>query len=295
MRLLALFILSSFFMNFNLIGQIPSSSVYLLQPSGVSSTSIEYEQPKYLTNYNPKGYNNHPFFIDDDRLIISSKLPDQAEPDLYELNTAAETLKKLTQTVSGEYSVALLPPANKLTFIRQENFEDETLIRVWEFPNDNFGPGKPLFPHLTNTGYHCWLNSDQVVLFIVEDQNRLVLTDREGLNFTTITEYPGRCFKILPNGRLIYFSDIPGEGPMLKIFNPNTNSRSSLIKPIGEVQDFEVVDEAIIMAKGKKIFISNWNLEAPEWKEFSNLEWIPGNQITRMAISNNGQLAIVME
>ncbi len=295
MRPPSLLVLSGILINFNLFGQIPSSSVYLLQPSGVSSNSITYEQPKYLTNFNPNGYNNHPIFIDDDHLIISSKLPNQKEPDLYELNTAAKTLKKLTQTVSGEYSIAQLPPNNNLTFIRQENFENETLIRVWEFPEDNLGPGKPLFPHLTNTGYHCWLNSDQIALFIVEGHNRLVITDREGLNFTTVTEYPGRCFKILPDGNLIYLSEIPDEGPMLKIFNPNTNSSLPLLKPIGLGQDFEVVDETIIMANGKKIYMANWSHEVPEWKEFSNLEWMPGDKITRMALSKNGQLAIVME
>lgn len=290
-------IISTFgvFITFNLIGQIPSSAIYLVQPSGVHSNTLTYEHPKYLTNYNPNGYNNHPFFKDDDRLIISSKMPSEVEPDLYELNTTTETLKKLTQTVSGEYSVAQIPNSNKLTFIRQENYEGETLIRVWQFPNENSGRGEPLFPHLTNTGYHSWLDSNRIVLFMVEGSNRLVLTDREGLNLTTITEYPGRCFKVLPNGNLIYSSEIPNEGPLLKVYNPNTNTSFSLTQPIGETQDFEVADESIIMANGKKIFKLNWTQTSPVWEEYTNLDWLPGNKITRIALSQKGQLAIVIE
>lgn len=295
MRQPVLFKLIGIFLTFNLAGQIPPSSIYLVQPSRVNSLTLTDDHPKYLTNFNPNGYNNHPFFVDNDRLIISSKMPNQAEPDLFELNTAAQTLKKLTQTTSGEYSMSRLPESGDLTFIRQENFESETLIRVWGFPNDNLESSQPLFPHLINTGYHCWLNANQIVLFIVEGSNRLVLTDREGLNFTTITEYPGRCFKLLPNGNLIYLSDFPDEGPMLKIFNPNTSSSFYLAQPIGEVQDFEVANENIIMAKGKRIFKLDWTQDSPEWTEFSNLEVIPGRQITRMALSNNGQLAIVVE
>lgn len=287
--------LFGFLITFHLNGQIPSSAIYLVQPSGINSNTITYDHPKYLTNFNPSGYNNHPFFIDEDRLIISSKMPDQAEPDLYELNTAAETIKKLTQTISGEYSVAKIPNTNQLSFVRQENYENETLIRVWEFPNENSGPGHPIFPHLTNTGYHCWLNANQIVLFMVEGANRLVLTDREGLNLTTISEYPGRCFKVLPNGNLIYSSEIPNEGPMLKIFNPNTLASVALAQPLGDAQDFEVVDESIIMAKGKKLFQLDWTQTSPEWKEFTDLDWLPGKKISRMALSHNGQLAIVIE
>lgn len=287
--------LLGFLITFHLNGQIPSSAIYLIQPSGIHSNTITYDHPKYLTNFNPSGYNNHPFFIDDNRLIISSKMPDQAEPDLYELNTAAETLKKLTQTVSGEYSVAKIPNTNQLSFVRQENYEHETLIRVWEFPNENLGPGHPIFPHLTNTGYHCWLSASQIVLFMVEGANRLVLTDREGLNLATITEYPGRCFKVLPNGNLIYSSEIPNEGPMLKIFNPTTLTSVALAQPMGDVRDFEVLDESIIMANGKKLFQLDWTQTSPEWKEFTDLDWLPGKKISRMALSNNGQLAIVIE
>lgn len=280
---------------FNLLGQIPSSSIYLVQPLGMVSDSIIYGTPQYLTNFNPKGYNNHPFFVDEDRLIISSKMPDEAEPDLYELNTAAETLKKLTQTISGEYSISAIPGSTQWTFIRQENYENETLIRVWEFPTDDGIIGRPIFPHLTNTGYHCWLNSNQIVLFMVEGTNRLVLTDTNGLSFTTITEYPGRCFKILPNGNLLYWSEIPEEGPMLKIFNPNTLSSLPLTRPIGAVQDFEVAEESIMMAKGKKIFKMDWTQEVPVWKEFFNFDWLPESKITRIALSQNGQLAFVTE
>lgn len=290
-----LFYLIPFLPIFNLIGQVNKSNLYTLEYSWSNDQKITFNHPQLITNFNSEGYNNHPFFLETEVLIFSSQNPNQIQPDLVIANLTLKTLEKLTQTTTGEYSSSLRNPSQKnlLSAIRMEFVESDTLVRLWELPIDGSSDGKPLFPEILYSGYHLWLNSSEVVLFEVGNPNQLVLrslTDTSKKIY--LTEKPGRCFKKNKNGEVIFLNQ---EKEILK-FSPTTNQTTTLGSFPGNGQDFEILENDMVLASSnKKLFISNLNKIPLDWKEAMDLSVLGGTQITRIATNYKNKIALVVE
>lgn len=278
--------------------QLPATKVYAFDLSW-RDTSFEFSNPLYLTDFNPNGYNNQPAFIDDDVLMMAIQYPEMPQPDIFSFNLKDRTQTRITRTRSGEYSPQPIGDGRKFSAVRQEYIGRDTVLRVWEFPTNRIDNGRPIFKYLNGTGYYTWLNSRQMALFLTGIPSQLVIGDLTTDKTVPITELPGRCFKRLPNGNLIYVqkSNNPLEPWMLmeqNLYRLNQPPRQITATLPGS-EDFVVLnDGTLLMGNGSKIYHFD-PIRSKEWKEIVDLRFYGIRKISRIAYNERNKIALVSE
>ena len=276
---------------------LPQSNIYLFDVKRVTDTSYTFTQPRYLTFFNPNGYNNQPTFISNNELYISSQSPIDKQPDLYALDLDKRTKTRVTNTPDGEFSPARTPSYYEFSAVRQEVHGRDTILRLWQFPVDRLTNGKPVFKYLTGIGYYSWLSAYQVAVFIVDNPSYLALADTRTDQVTPIANNPGRCFQKLPNGNLAFVQKNPGNNWVLmekNLYRPDA-APTRIIETLPGAEDFIVLsDGTFLMGKGSKVFKFN-RFTDQFWIEVADLRYYQIRNITRMALSQDMKIAVVAE
>ncbi len=277
----------------------PTSNIYLFDLEQVSDSNFQFNNPQYLTAFNPNGYNNHPYFFNDSELYISVQLPGMNQTDLYSLNLDEKTKTKVTETPDGEFSPKPMENSYFFSAVRQEIHGQDTLLRLWQFPTDRTTNGKPVFKYIQGIGYYQWLNSYQVAVYMVEKSNTyLGIADIRSDEVTPLATNAGRSFSKLPNENLAYIQRSNNNSIGL-IMEYNLFQRGAspqkIIETLPGSQDFALLpDGTFIMARGSKLFKFNRFMDE-NWIEIADLRYYDIKNITRLAISNSYKIAIVAD
>ena len=305
--------------------QIEPSNIYLFDMRRTSDTTYVFNNPQWLTYFNESGYNNQPAFFGLDKIYFTAQEFGENQTDLYELDLRNQTKCKVTETPDGEFSPQLMPTRYQFSAIRQEISGRDTLLRLWQFPTDRLSNGKPVFKYINGIGYYHWLNSAQVVIYIVDNPSRLELAKTDTDETEVIATNPGRCFKRMRNGNLAFVqkNDFDNWYIMEKKLNvrgysgnsrsrsnrfrsntrPSTSSSSNVpledlpltqvIETLPGSEDFEVLpDGSFLMALGSKLFRYNPRRDE-DWREIGDFRYHGIRNITRLVISRDNRLAIV--
>lgn len=279
-----------------LFAQLPTTNVYLFDLTA-GDRDFRFSNPRYLTDFNPVGYNNQPVFISDEELFVTVQLPSMAQPDIYSLNLTDKTKTRITRTPSGEYSPQRMPDYYNFSAVRQEVAGRDTVLRLWQFPLNRLTNGRPLFRYLTGMGYYAWLDSRRVALFMVDTPNYLALANTDRDEVTRIAENVGRCFQRMPNGNLAYVQK-SASGPWYLMekntYRPESEPRQ-LVATLPNAEDFFVLPNGVfLMGKGSKIYAFD-PLRDNDWRELVDLRFYQISNITRLAVSNDYKIAIVAD
>jgi hypothetical protein len=279
-----------------LFAQLPTSNVYLFDLTA-GDRDFRFSNPRYLTDFNPVGYNNQPVFISDEELFLTVQLPSMAQPDIYAFNLADRTKTRITRTPSGEYSPQRMPDYYNFSAVRQEIVDRDTVLRLWQFPLNRLTNGRPIFRYLTGMGYYTWLDSRRLALFIVDDPSYLALANTDRDEVTPIASNVGRCFQRMPNGNLAYVQKSE-YGPWYlmekNIYRADAEPRQ-LVATLPNAEDFFVLPTGVfLMGKGSKIFAFD-PLRDSDWRELVDLRFYQIKNITRLAVSNDYKIAIVAD
>ena len=296
MRLLT--ILFTLFISVTAFAQLPNTNVYLFDLNKKDG-KLGLQNPRFLTDFNRNGYNNQPFFFSDNEIYLTVQFPnDTTQTDIYSLNLQTGLKTQITGTDESEYSAALTPNYYNFSAVRVEKDGNDTQ-RLWVFPVDRMTPGQPLFKFITGVGYYCWVNSQQVALFIVsQPNNRLVLVNTKDQSQQTLeTLNVGRCLKRTPRGQLAFVDKESPNSWVINIYDPRSKTYTPIIKTLAGSEDFEVLkDGSFIMGQGTKLYHFDPNNEDEKgWQEVVDLRYYDISKITRLAISANNRLAIVAQ
>lgn len=276
-----------------LAAQLPGTQVYVFDIAEGDST-ITFTKPQYLTAFNQRGYNNQPYWLDRNVLLLSVQQPEMQQPDIFSFDLNTRNKTRMTRTVSGEYSPKGMGDGRKFSAIRQEYIGRDTVLRLWEFPSNLQGNGRPVFKYINGIGYYEWLNSAQLALFIVGTPNTLALASADTDRPRTLANNVGRCFKRLPNGNLAYVSK---ETPSWTLVEQNLYRLTDAPRPvttcINGSEDFAILrDGSYLMAGGSKIYRFD-PIRNPQWKEVVDLRFYGIKSISRIESNGFGKLAIV--
>lgn len=283
-----------------LVAQTPISNVYLFDLEYKTDT-IEFLNPRYLTAFNANGYNNHPAFFSEHELVISSQLPTESMPELYLLNLQDSTKTKMTATSEGEYSPFRMPDYFNFSAVRQQVNGQDTLLQLWQFPIDRKGNGKPVFKYLTSIGYYYWINSYEVAVFLVDNPPTLAIANTVSDELTPVATNPGRCFRTLPNGNLVYVQKSNfGDWQLMEknMYQPKAPAKR-IMDVVTGAEDFAITPNGtLLMGKGSRLYMHQYNpREEPgdrQWQEVVDLRYYEITNITRIAVSRDGKkIAIV--
>lgn len=278
--------------------QLPQSNIYLFNMRQMSDSLFEFSEPRYLTAYNPNGYNNQPSFFTNDELYISSQLPSMQQPELYLLNLKDKTKLRVTETQEGEFSPMRMPDFYNFSAIRQEYINRDTVIRLWQFPLDRLTNGKPVFKYLQGIGYYCWINSKEVAVFVIDNPSYLALTNVDSDDLIPLATDVGRCIKKLPNGNLSFVQR--NEAGLWQIMEMSLYRRGNyqpqpIITALPGTEDFAVLpDGSYIMGKGSKLYKFN-RFRDEDWIEIADMRYYNITNISRLAISPDMKIAIVAD
>ncbi len=277
--------------------QVPRTNIFVFDITA-DGDSLNLVKPRYLTQFNEFGYNNHPHFYTNDQLLISSQQPYESQPEIYLLDLATKERTRLTGTPEGEYSPRRMPDYFNISAVRMEFNGRDTLQRLWQFPSDLSGQGRPIFRDIVNIGYYHWLTSRDIILFLVDTPNKLVRADVYTNQLEVIATDVGRCFKTLPNGNLVFLQR-NGSAPArlmlydIRAFDPGKRIRP-LIDALPNNQDFTLLrDGAILMASGSTLYTYRPGQD-DDWKQWKDLRAFNINNISRLDITSDGcKLALV--
>jgi hypothetical protein len=285
----------------SLSAQTTSSNLYLFDVRVNKDTVYELSQPRYLTSFNQQGYNNHPAFFKADKIYLSVREKDMAEPEIYAMSTDKLSLARVTDTREGEYSPFMMPDNVHFSVVRTESLRGEVIQRLWQLPIDKEGSGRPLFGAIHNVGYYQWLNRKEVVMFLVGAPHELVLGNLDEQKTRPITVNPGRCFRFIPGtAQLIYIQkDRYGQWMIMRQDLSSLDAPPTPITAVpGDSEDFAVLsDGTILMSQGSQI-LSLHPDKSKTWTLVADLKLYGIRRISRMAIhqSDEGfQLALVSE
>lgn len=292
MRYFLSFVLSLIFA-VGLHAQLPNTQVYVFDIA-VADSTVTFKQPKYLTGFNQNGYNNQPYWLDRNKLVVSVQRPEMQQPDIFSFDLNTKTQTRMTRTLAGEYSPKGMGDGRKFSAIRQEYVGRDTVLRLWEFPTNLQDNGRPVFKYINGIGYYEWLNSAQLALFLVGNPNTLAIASVDTDSPRTLANNVGRCFKRLPNGNLAYVSK---ETPSWTIVEQNlyrlNESPRVVTSCVSGTEDFAILaDGSYLMAGGSKIYRYD-PIRNPQWREVVDLRFYGIRNISRIESNGFGKLAIV--
>lgn len=253
--------------------------------------------PRFLTKFNPKGYNNQPsFFTDNELYVVSQSIGDTTQTDILALDLLMSTQTRVTATpLTSEYSPTLMPSGNRFSCVRVE--EDGTQ-RLWSFPLDRSDNGRPEFARLSGIGYHCWLRDTLAAFFIVGENGNphtLQVAGLRGQKLQRIASNIGRCLLRTPRGQLAFISKTTDQTWFLKTWDPVTGKQDIVIKVPPGIEDFAILpDGTYVTGSGPRLYQYKPGRQA-DWKEIANWTQFGVNRITRLAVSKNRKLVVVVE
>lgn len=278
---------------------IQQTNVFLFDMERESDTTYQLTNPRFLTEFNSNGYNNHPAFFSNNELCLAVQMPGDEQPELYLFDLEKKTRTRLTQTREGEYSPFPMGDGYRFSAVRQTFGRTDTTLRVWEFPMDRLNDGRPIFKYYSNIGYYYWLNSVQMAVFLVDNPNQLAIADTRDDKLTPVATNVGRCFRQLPNGNLAFVAKSnygAWELKQKKLYGSQSTPPETIAETLPGAEDFAVLpDGSFIMGKGSRLFRLDPRARKVEWQEIANLRLYNINNISRLAISNDLKIAIVAD
>ncbi len=281
----------SFFMS-GIAQDIPVSDVYAFSMKKLNDTTYNFSNPKFLTSFNIDGYNNQPFFVTDNEIYLTVQFPDEIQTDIFSLNLANNRLTQITATIESEYSPTLMPTLNEFSAVRVEA-DGQSTQRLWKFPMNRSTVGEPVFKTVPGVGYHHWINQYKAALFVVGQPTTLVIANTLTGSTIQLMENIGRGMHRLPGDNLAFIHKLNDQTWILKEMDTYTYRANEVVKTLPNSEDFlYLADGTYIMGNGSKLYKFN-KLNDQDWVEIADFRYYGIKNITRLALSPNGTIAIV--
>jgi len=273
-----------------LSSQLPNTEIYSFQ-FRIISDSMVLTNGKRLTSFNQDGYNNQPQFFGDDIVYISSNYFDPTQTDIIKLNLRNQRLTRVTATPEGEYSPTIMKNGREFSVIKDTQGLDDIYQVLWSYPTNQLTSGRRIIPDITTVGYHNWLTSSKIALFLVENPIQMAVYDVHEESLVSFGSDIGRCMVTL--GNRLFYTRINTDGDHIlnsyDFQNDENESHQSLPKG---TQDFAITaDGRIICGQGSALFMSNPGLDE-SWIKIKELKANNINRISRMTIRKNKILLV---
>ncbi|RZS93446.1 nuclear transport factor 2 family protein [Aquimarina brevivitae] len=266
----------------------PDTEVYLFN---VNSTKkgISLELVSNISN-NP-GYDNQPYFYNDNIIIYAATQGDQTEIAKYNLRDKKTTV--LSQTPNGsEYSPTKIPEQKAVSAIRLGK-DGTQLLYKYDFTS---GKSDVLIDSL-KVGYHSWYTKDIVICAVlVEDRMDLYSYNIKRKSKRLLDKNVGRSIHKIPNSSLISYISKENKLWEIRNINPISGERSKIINTITNNEDMCWLNNGTILLPVKnRIYYFNPQQDTT-WNILTTFKEDNLHSITRITTNEIGNLlALVSE
>lgn len=268
----------------SLAQQPPGTEIYLLD------LSVKKPKISNLRNIsNRKGYDNQPYFHPDKSLLYYTSANAEGKTDLVEYNIKTKKSHNITNTPEREYSPTVTLDKKFLSCIIQR---DNGAQDLGKYPIDG---GEPVV--LINTltiGYHAWMNTENLLLFVLGDTMTLHQYDLTLNKSVIVAKGIGRSLHKIPKTTSMSFVHKVWDGDWLIMKILENGSLEKIVTTLPNREDLTwTPDGKILMSDGKKLFYYLPG-KSSGWTEIE-MPIMPSGMITRLAVNSKGdKLAIVV-
>jgi len=271
---------------------------------GLASMKTARPQPVSVA----PGYDNQPNFSPDGNSILFAANRDGQQTEVFVFDRKNGRVTQLTHTAENENSPTYVPAGagpNGSFSVVQSEFDSKgqrptpAIQRLWRFNADGRSPAL-ILRDLTPVGYHAWIDSDRLALFVLGAQGKpatLQLASVKTGKAEVITEGIGRSLHRIPGTQLVSFVHRQGDVFTVKQLDVATKKIDSLIEAVKGSSDRDMAwmpdGRTMLMSAGTKIF--SWTRGETAWTEVFDAAVHQLGPVTRMAVSPKGNaIAIVV-
>lgn len=262
--------------------------VYLLDIKK-DGDSILFVNPKNISNN--EGYDNQPYFFDDEHLVFSSTRIGQTDIKKYGIKNGISSW--LSDTPNGsEYSPLRIPGSDDISAIRFDNDGTQLLYR---YPITKENP-EILLKDL-KVGYHLWYNADILITTVLTDEGMdLVVTNINDKSNYTVQKNVGRSLYKIPNSNLISYISKEDVLGMVKSLDPISGATKEIIRSFLLKEDIcWLADGTMLTGYGNKLYKFHPKKDK-DWTLAHSFDEKDINLISRLAVNSKAtQLAIVAD
>ena len=274
------------------IAQLPETRIYTIDISREGRTKLVFSRPLLISK--DKGYNNQPFFVDDDRSILYASNNGDGNTDIYKYDMKRKKNKRITKTDEAEYSPRQSLLEDEITCVRVE--KDTETQHFYAYPNSG-KRGHLLLPGVTSLGYYTWLNGAEIIGLTLPEPFTLTKYNVLTLKADTLITAIGRTFQV-HGSKLYYVDKSDSEHYKIKIMaKENIRPRKGKLKvedvtvceTIAGQEDFCITyDGSIWMGKDGKLFAYT----TKKTKGIAEKKWIEIADIKQLGIPSFYRLAV---
>jgi hypothetical protein len=270
----------------------PATDIYvatLRVTTGPNGAALWQVGPPVNVTHRP-GYDNQPCFLPDGRAFLYTVIGDDAQADIYRYDFATAASTRLTATTESEYSPTPLPDGRGFSVVR---VEADSTQRLWAFDLDGSHP-RLLLSGVKPVGYHAWIDSVTVALFVLGDPATLQLADLRTGRADTVARDVGRSPQRVP-GRaavsVVWRRD--SSAKWIALIDAATRVPRPFA-PVPDSADFHAwtPDGTLLASAGTRLL--RWDVKAARWVPIADFAAAGLTNITRLAVSPTGdRLAVV--
>ncbi len=277
------------------IGQaVPGSQVFVFHLNKATGGKYFLEDPRWITNFNPNGYNNQPAFING-MWHLSVRLPESDQNEIVALDLPTRELRWITNTPESEYSPTKIPgkSGEQFSVVRVEADSSQLL---WQYDLSSDYSMKNVVQKEKMVGYTRWLNASKVALFLVGDPISLVVGDLQSGKTDFITSRIGRSLHSNDQEELFFTQRITEGAPwqLKKIVYGGFRPELITTSP-GENQDFCLLPDGNIMMGSGSMLYRFMPGQSTTWEFVADLALYGAKSISRLAINEYQEIAIVFD
>lgn len=242
------------------------------------------------------GYDNQPSFTPDSHALLYTSVREDHQADIYRYDLRTKGTTRLTSTAESEYSATAYGDGSRFSVIR---VEADSTQRLWSFRLDGSDP-ELVFAGIKPVGYHAWVDSTTLALFVLGRPNALVLADLRTGRTDTVARDIGRSLVPLPRGSGFSFLQ-HGRDSSWILTAVDVRSSGSVPMPLVRMPpgaDYITwLEPAVaITGTGSKLLIWRGAARPAQWTELADLSRSGLTHISRLALSPDQRwLAIVAE
>ncbi|HEY7232520.1 MAG TPA: hypothetical protein VH539_00125 [Gemmatimonadaceae bacterium] len=276
----------------------PPSTDIFLAPVHMERGTLAVGAPVNVTSR--PGYDNQPSFTPDSRALLFTSVRGDGQSDIYRYDLPSKATARVTRTPESEYSATVFGDASRFSVIR---VEADSTQRLWSFRIDGSDP-RLVFDAIKPVGYHVWVDSTTVAMFLLGRPNALVLADTRTGHPDTLARDIGRSLLPLPNGAGFSFLQHARDSSWIltavDVRGSGRDRRSvpmPLVRmPSGADYIAWVAPAVAIAGSGSKLLIWRGTDKPAQWTDLADFASAGLQRISRLALSPDGKwLAIVAE
>ena len=246
------------------------------------------------------GYDNQPSFTPDSRAILFTSVHNDKQADIYRYDLRTKATTRVTSTAESEYSATVFGDGSRFSVIR---VEADSTQRLWSFRLDGTDP-RLVFDAIKPVGYHVWVDSTTVAMFLLGRPNALVLADTRTGSVDTVARDVGRSLQPLPKGNGFSFLQGASDSSwILTVVDVRGSGRERRTMPMPLVRMLPGADYVAwlepalaITGSGSKLLIWRGGDKSSQWTDLVDLNRYGLRHISRLALSpDHAWLAIVAE